>query len=279
MNKNIDLGTFEFDSNKIEHQLAANIQEMQKFSAIIKITKDQIKEQSKEINVLEGKIESERKAQERMRKEVETGHRSQKSYNDEIAKSNAVIDQLVTEQIALGKAQGNAIIQTNKNEQAVKDLRLENNELNKLMSAGRVELSQSESAYRNLNKELNALKTEAKNLGAEMVILEREGKQGTEEYQKLAVQFADTSRKADELNSQFKAIDKTVGDNQRTVGDYKDQIKGAFSEISSGLTMMASGNVQEGFKSVRGGLQGITTDARAMMAAFLSNPIGIILAI
>ena len=277
--KNIDLGTFEFDSNKIEQQLAANTQEMQKFSAIIKITKDQIKEQSKQINVLESQIESERKAQERMRKEVEAGHRSQKSYNDEIAKSNAKIDELVSAQIEVGKAQANAIIQTNKNEQAVKDLRQENAELNKLMNAGRVELSHNESAYRNLNKELNALKTEAKNLGAEMVILEREGKQGTEEYQKLAVQFADTSRKADELNSQFKAIDKTVGDNQRTVGDYKDQIKGAFSEISSGVTMMASGNVTEGFNTVRSGIQGITKDSKAMMTAFISNPVGIILAV
>src|SRR5690606_22602757 len=112
----------------IEHQLAANIQEMQKFSAIIKITKDQIKEQSKQINVLESQIESERKAQERMRKEVEAGHRSQKSYNDEIAKSNAKIDELVSTQIEVGKAQAKAIILTNKNEQAVKDLRQENNE-------------------------------------------------------------------------------------------------------------------------------------------------------
>src|SRR5690606_12696790 len=125
-------------------------------------------------------------------KEVESGHRSQKSYNDEIAKSNAKIDELVSTQIEVGKAQANAIIQTNKNEQAVKDLRQENSELNKLMNAGRVELSNNESAYRNLNKELNALKTEAKNLGAEMVILQREGKEGTDEYQKLAVQFAET---------------------------------------------------------------------------------------
>src|SRR5690606_27239175 len=178
-----------------------------------------------------------------------------------------------------GKAQAKAIILTNKNEQAVKDLRQENNELNKLMNAGRVELSHSESAYRNLNKELNALKTEAKNLGAEMVILQREGKEGTDEYQKLAVQFAETSRKADELNSQFKAIDKTVGDSQRSVGDYKDQIKGAFSEISSGITMMASGNVTEGFNTVRNGIRGITTDSKAMMTAFISNPVGIILAV
>src|SRR5690606_15537491 len=78
---------------------------------------------------------------------------------------------------------------------------------------------------------------------------------------------------------QFKAIDKSLGDNQRSVGDYKDQIKGAFSEISSGITMMASGNVTEGFNTVRNGIRGITTDSKAMMTAFISNPIGIILAI
>lgn len=275
MNKNIDLGTFQWDTNKIEHQVAANTMEMNKFSSMVKVARDQIKEQSKDIALLESKIESERKAQERMTREVQAGTRSQESYNFEIEKSNQNLEQYVTEQIALGKAQSDNIIIVNRAQAATKDLRLENNELNKLLSAGRVELSNNESAYRDLNKELNALKLEAKNLGVEMLLLEKDGKKGTDEYKRLAAQFAETSKKADNLNNEFKALDHSVGDNSRTVGDYKDQIVNAWNEIGN---KVKSGDLKGAFDSAKDGVNGLKEGIGGMFKMIAANPWLIVLA-
>ena len=272
MNKNIDLGTFTWDTNKIENQIAANSREMIKFADIIKSAKKEIEDQSDAIKVLEKLIESERKTKEKLKKELENGIRSQESYNSEIIKSNKVIDELIEKQIELGSEQAKTIITQNRSEQSMKDLRLENNELNKLMSAGRVELSQNESSYRDLNKELNALKTEAKNLGAQMLVLENAGKKETEEYKQLASQFSETSKKANELNDKFKDIDKSVGDNQRSVGDYKDQIKEAASEITLGFNQMLSGNFKEGFATLNNGINGVTSNLKLLWAEMLANP-------
>ena len=278
MNKNIDLGTFQWDTNKIENQIAANNLEMGKFAATIAAAKKEVKDQGKEIALLEGKIEAERKTQERLRKELENGYRSQESYNAEIEKSNQNIDQFISEQNKATKAQAEAIIAQNRLQNSTKELRLENNELNKLLSNGRVELSQNESAYRELNGELNALKIEAKNLGAQMVILERDGKKGTDEYKRLAAQFTEASQRADELNDQFKAIDKSVGDNQRTVGDYRDQIISAFDEIKLGAMQLASGNTAQGINTIKSSVSGLTTTAKTFYATVLTNPFTWVLA-
>lgn len=274
-NKNIDLGTFQWDTNKIEHQVAANTLEQSKFAAMVKVAREQIKEQSKDIAVLESKIESERKTQERMTKELQAGRRSQESYNFEIEKSNQNLDKYVTEQIALGKAQADNIIIVNRAQAATKDLRLENNELNKLLGAGRVELSNNESAYRDLNKELNALKIEAKNLGVQMLALEKDGKKGTDEYKRLAAQFAETSKKADDLNNEFKTLDHSVGDNSRTVGDYKDQIVNAWDEIGN---KVKSGDLKGAFASARDGIGGVKDAIGGLFKFIAANPLLLILA-
>ena len=286
MNKNIDLGTFQWDTNKIENQIVANTMQMNKFGATVKTVKDQIKEQSAAISELEKKIESENKAQDRLNTQLQKGYISQDKYNSEIDKSNKRLDALVDQQIQLGKEQAKNIITVNQNEQATKDLRLENNELNKLLAAGRTELSSNESSYRDLNKELNALKTEAKNLGAQLIILEQDGKENTEEYKRVSAQFAETSTKANELNEKFKAVDKSVGDNNRTVGDYKEQIKSAFSELDifngglSGFIQRSqeaggTGNLLKGtFSNLATGISGATKAS----LGFIATPLGAVIA-
>lgn len=277
MNKNIDLGTFQWDTNKIENQIAANSLEMGKFSAIVQSSKKQITEQGKAIVDLEKKIESERKAQERLNKYLDEGSISQEHYNSEIAKSNQLIDEYVDEQIQASKAQADHIIIQNRAQQSTKELRLENNELNKLLGAGRVELSENEGAYRELNKELNAAKIEAKNLGIELYNLEQATGKDTEEYKKLSAEFTAASKKADDLNKVFKGVDKTVGDNSRTVGDYKDQIKEAASEITLGFNQILNGNLQEGMTTLKSGLGGITSNVKALWASLLANPLTLVL--
>lgn len=279
MNKNIDLGTFQWDTNKIEHQIAANSLEMGKFSAIVQSSKKQITEQGKAISDLEKKIESERKAQERLNQQLDKGYISQEQYNSEVAKSNQIIDEYVDEQIQASKAQADHIIIQNRAQQSTKELRLENNELNKLLGAGRVELSQNESAYRDLNGELNALKIEAKNLGAQLADMEGKGfdKTEPEKYKQLSAQFTETAKRANDLNDKFKAIDKAVGDNQRSVGDYKDQIKSAASEITVGFNQILSGNLLGGFDTLKQGISGVVTNVKSLWTAMLANPLSAIL--
>ncbi len=273
MNRNIDIGTFQFDSNKIEDKIAANTLEMGKFAAMIKSAKEQVKDQSKNIADLEKKIESERKAQERLNKYLDEGTISQEKYNQEIEKSNANIDQLIDEQIQASKAQADAVIVQNKLQQSTKELGLENNELNKLLAAGRSELNDNEGAYRNLNKELNALKTEAKNLGAQMVVLEMAGKKDSDEYKALAARFSEVSQEAEKLNDSFKKIDSAVGDNQRSVGAYKEAITDAFSELTIGLKKIISGDIIGGLDSIKKGFDGIKSAAMEAYAYLLANPI------
>lgn len=275
--ENIDIGSFNFDTNKLTDKIAANRKQMDDWKNTISEAKKSITESTKEIGILEQKIESERKAQERLSNQLEKGYITQEKYNSEISKSNAVMDKFVDESLKLSNAQAQAYIVINRNEEAVKGLRLENNELNKLLGAGRTELSNQESAYRSLNKELNALKTESKNLGAELYNLEKAGQKDTEEYKALEKQFNETSKKANDLNEEFKKLDKAVGDNQRSVGDYKDSIREAGSEVSQGFLMMAKGDVLAGFESVKAGIRGIATETKALSLSLLTNPITAIL--
>lgn len=272
MNKQINLGTFSWDTNKIEHQITANTMEMQKFANTIKAAKDQMKEQSKQIAELEKRIESEHKKQARLTDELNKGTRSKSSYNEEIKKSNEALSNLVLEQQQLVKSQAEGIVQVNRLQRSTEGLRSENAELNRLLAAGRKEISGNEGAYRNLNKELNALKTEAKNLGAQMVVLEKQGKKNTPEYDALAEQFAETAKKADQLNDKFKEIDKSVGDNHRTVGDYKDQIKSALSEVTLGIKQMSSGDIKGGFQTIVGGFGDIKNAAGSLFNFLKANP-------
>jgi len=275
--ENIDIGSFNFDTNKLTDKIAANRKQMDDWKKTISEAKKSITESTKEIGILEKQIESERKAQERLSNQLQKGYITQEQYNSEISKSNSVLDKFVEESLKLSKAQAEAYIVINRNEEAVKGLRLENNELNKLLGAGRTELSNQESAYRSLNKELNALKTESKNLGAELYNLEKAGQKDTEEYKALEKQFNETSKKANDLNEEFKKLDKAVGDNQRSVGDYKDSIREAGSEVSQGFLMMAKGDVLAGFESVKAGIRGIAVETKALSLSLLTNPITAIL--
>ena len=57
-NRNIDLVTFQWDSNKLTDQIAANYLEMQRFSNSLKTTQDSLKATNNQIKELEKKIEN-----------------------------------------------------------------------------------------------------------------------------------------------------------------------------------------------------------------------------
>jgi hypothetical protein len=82
------------------------------------------------------------------------------------------------------------------------------------------------SAYKQLERNTRDLKNQSKELGAQMLKLEQSGKRNTAEYRKLESQYRLVTRAAQAGDVQLKKLDKTVGDNFRNVGNYKDALTG-----------------------------------------------------
>lgn len=81
-------------------------------------------------------------------------------------------------------------------------------------------------AYKKLVKNTRDLKNQSKQLGAEMLLLEQSGKKNTREYRKLAQTYKTVTTQAQQGDAQLKKLDKTVGDNFRNVGNYKNALAG-----------------------------------------------------
>lgn len=251
MNKNIDLGTFNWDISKIEKQLIENRQQMEGFSAALALNKKALNEEKKEIQELGVKIAAMKEIQKIANQQVKDGTISQEEYKKTIQDSNKVIIESEIRTKDLASAQASNIKMILESERSIKELRLESNELNKLLSAGRTEIKGNEGAYSELNKELNASKIEAKNLGAEVIKLRRAGKENTDEYRELVKVWKATSAQANSLNDDFKEVDKAVGDNHRSVADYTDSIKKAFSDVPD---MIMSGDIKGALSTLKGGI-------------------------
>ncbi|RMZ58969.1 hypothetical protein D1632_15500 [Chryseobacterium nematophagum] len=273
MNQNIDLGTFTWDTTKLSDQIAANYLAMQRLSGAIRDANKVIKQSGDTIKEYEKKIESEQRSQERLTVQLENGYITQEKYNEEIEKSNQLIDGFIDQQQDAIRTQSNYAVEVTRSQQQLREMRQEQTELNNLMSAGRTEIQGNEGAYKELNRELSALKIEAKNLGAEMIKLEQSGKKNTEEYRNLASRLAEVTVEEQMLNEQLANLDSSLGDNQRNVGNYKEAISSAFAEISQGSLQMLSGNTQEGFNSVKNGFKGIYDNARMLISFLISNPL------
>ena len=87
------------------------------------------------------------------------------------------------------------------------------------------------SAYKQLEKATRELKNQSKELGAQMLKLESDGKKNTKEFREIEKQYKATTQQAQILDQKLKGLDKSVGDNFRNVGNYKDAIQG----LQSGL--------------------------------------------
>lgn len=87
------------------------------------------------------------------------------------------------------------------------------------------------SAYKKLEAETRKLKNESKELAAQMLELEKAGKNNTDEYKALEKQYQETTKKAQQLDKELKEIDETVGDSFRNVGNYSSAFKDGFVSI------------------------------------------------
>lgn len=113
-----------------------------------------------------------------------------------------------------------------------------------------VKLAKDESnAYKKLVKETRDLKNESKRLGAEMLRLEAAGKKNTAEYRKLSTQYKNVTRSAKQGDVALKKLDRTVGDNFRNVGNYRQALSGLVGVLG---TLGASVGIGQIFRNVTG---------------------------
>ena len=94
--------------------------------------------------------------------------------------------------------------------------------------------------YKQFSTDVLNAKNRAKDLGAEMILLEQAFKRGeigkrsyNAQLNKLSKEFVEAKVKAAGLDSQIKTLDKSVGDNQRNVGNYKSALGGLTTSFRS----------------------------------------------
>ena len=81
-------------------------------------------------------------------------------------------------------------------------------------------------AYKQLEVNTRALKNQSKTLGAEMLHLAQTGQKNTKAYKELEMQYKRVTKASQIGDAQLKKLDKTVGDNFRNVGNYKNALAG-----------------------------------------------------
>jgi TP901 family phage tail tape measure protein len=163
-------------------------------------------------------------------------------------------------------------------EKARKDAEREAEKQRKAAEKRRKELEKENSEYYQLNKALNNVRKEAKDVLAEMFKLERQGHQNSAAYQELENKSKDLVKQTQILDKGIKNIDATLGLHQRNVGNYSnvlDNIIPIVGRVNSQLAMFGTSIDELAgkpgiFKEIGAGIAG----AFKNLVAFVSTPIG-----
>lgn len=86
-------------------------------------------------------------------------------------------------------------------------------------------------SYKGLAASTRDLKNQSKELGAQLLQLEKSGQKSTAAYSQLEQQFREVTAAAQAGDAELKSIDKTVGDNFRNVGNYEEATKGLKQQL------------------------------------------------
>lgn len=98
----------------------------------------------------------------------------------------------------------------------------------------------SERPYTQLTAEMNRVRKEAQDLGAQMIRLEIAGDKTSAEYIQLATAFKTAQQSLNPLDTAVKKLDGTLGQHQRNVGNYQNKMSGA-----NGVTMEFNRIIQD----------------------------------
>src|SRR6218665_314041 len=155
-------------------------------------------------------------------------------------------------------------------------------EYNKRVTEGQVSIEKYKSRITELNKEIKAQTLTEKQLNARHLADQKALNDASNEYKQLSLPYNEAALRAKnysltlgashpvtvaavsdakKLGDQLKAVDASVGQNQRKVGDYSGALSGFFSKILGGLRTVANlipglglggliGGIVVGFKSL-----------------------------
>jgi len=144
----------------------------------------------------------------------------------------------------------------------------------------RKKLEQESSAYYQLNKALNNVRKEAKDVLAGMYLLEQQGKKNTDEYKALADKSGNLVKQTQILDKGLKQIDATLGLHQRNVGNYGEAVESLsphFATINGHLSVFGTSITQ---LAAAGGLAEFGAsiiEVGKTIFEFLISPVGIII--
>lgn len=140
-----------------------------------------------------------------------------------------------------------------------------------------------EGAYKKLDRALGNVRTQAKNVKAEMFQLEQQGKANTIEYERLRLRSVALTAQTNVLDKGIKDIDRSLGLHQRNVGNYESALSNVsptFARVNQqlgamGLSLDQLANTKQPFKEL---ITGVTNFGRATLA-FMVSPVGIALTV
>lgn len=183
-------------------------------------------------------------------KNATTVSKEQVKVMQELEKANALKSKAQQELIRVEKEQ------LKLQDQAIKTARTkltDDEKQEKINARKQKSIDDEANAYKRLEKNTRDLKNSSKQLGAELLELERAGKKNTKEYGNLERKFNDVTRQAQKGDQALKKLDKTVGDNFRNVGNYRDALGSLQGILSSvGIAFGLGTIVQGATKSIIG---------------------------
>lgn len=255
----------------------ADLSNSQSINEFIKATTkaNQLRQQTEKLNALQAKTQQEvnKALQQSAKAQAEQNKASQQSNKIEQEKQKANQQTLKTEQ---EKQKVNQ--QSIKTEQEKQKLQRETlkTERERSKEAERQAKAQEQankanrdanSVYKQLERNTRELKNQSKELGAQLLKLEADGKRNSAEYRRLAQTYNEVTKKAQQGDAQLKKLDKTVGDNFRNVGNYRDALGGLQNVLGQFGVAFGVGTV---FQNMTGAVMDFE-QANATLAAVLGT--------
>jgi DNA repair exonuclease SbcCD ATPase subunit len=225
----------------------SNFDSSKAINEFIKATQkaNQLKQQSEKLNALQAKTQQE------VNKALQQGAKAQAEQNKATQQGQKVEqEKQKTSQQALRTEQEKQKVQRETIKTQREQAREAERQANAQQKADKA-TRDANSAYKQLERNTRELKNQSKELGATLLKLEADGKKGTAEYRNLANSYQQVTQKAREGDAQLKKLDKTVGDNFRNVGNYRDALGGLQNILGQfGLAFGIGSTVQGAVKSV-----------------------------
>lgn len=123
-------------------------------------------------------------------------------------------------------------------------------------------------SYQELSRELNATRADAKNLAADMYLLEQAGQKDSATFEQLQSEFAGTQAEVLRLDGALKNIDASLGQHQRNVGNYASGWNGlgnSINQLTRELPAFAV-NMNTGFLAISNNLPALADEINRLRA-------------